>query len=147
MSLVLLMGLVTSAFGCPRPCKVCHSGGAIHYERRAIHLLPSAHRRLILFAHETHMFAGLGPDTHAFWHHPTSPHMQGSPVAPRVRHPHVKARHIALALVCMTLVLTMFGAMALAAESGNVTWLIAVLAFAAAAIIWFAISAPERWRE
>lgn len=47
----------------------------------------------------------------------------------------------------MTLVLTMFGAMALAAETGNVTWLIAVLAFAAAAIIWFAISAPERWRE
>ena len=59
----------------------------------------------------------------------------------------MRTRHIVLALICMTLILTMFGAMALAVETACIGWLIGVQSFDFLAIICFAVFAPDRWRE
>jgi hypothetical protein len=59
-----------------------------------------------------------------------------------------KARHnpheYGLALTCLTLILALFGAMAVAAETGQPEWLIAVSAADFAAILWFALRTPKR---
>lgn len=54
---------------------------------------------------------------------------------------------VGLALVCIALVLALFAAMWLAAETGHVEWLAVVSALDFAAILGFVAFAPERWRS
>ena len=59
----------------------------------------------------------------------------------------MRTRHIALAVVCMALIVTMFGAMALAVETACIGWLVGVQAFDLLAVSCFAQFAPDRWWE
>jgi len=63
--------------------------------------------------------------------------------AKRSPHPH----QYAVAGVCLLLILALFGAMAVAAETDEPRWLIGVCLADFAAILWFALRAPGRWRD
>lgn len=59
----------------------------------------------------------------------------------------MKRHQWVLGLICITLILTLFGSMAVAAETGEIAWLVVVCTIDFAALILFACFAPERWRE